>query len=373
MGGISEENGRVVVNGALAVMEINGILTKNIFDWNKHKHEFYIEESYPIQWMYPYLRPFGVIMKIEPEPLPAPTRDAGGNLTGLWKEIVDLDTAYWDKLTADFLAREEFRRNPDAQKSFSKLRSSIAGVYLQRNMIAEAQYAYRQAIELCPEGGSEGGWQLVEIMIRQRKFADAMEIADKYLERDPHNAGMADRARRIKRIYDLDAEILPALKSKIDDAGQPTTIKDIMDFVSGSLEIGMLADARNYGNLVTTNESVNTAAVFAMGQIYSRHNRHDMAATAFQRYLARQADDANGWVELGWALVNVNRFEDAYKAWENALKLGGRDTALQIVNDVRIRPFLLQQPYDGPFRTLLREAGSPPRPQQPSLPLGPRR
>ncbi|MGP8199990.1 MAG: protein O-mannosyl-transferase family, partial [Limisphaerales bacterium] len=61
------ENGRVSVSGQVAVMSINGLLTKVIFDKNPG-HEFYEEESFPLDWMYPHLTPFGVIMKINRQP-----------------------------------------------------------------------------------------------------------------------------------------------------------------------------------------------------------------------------------------------------------------------------------------------------------------
>jgi len=35
-------------------MTINGLLAKIIFDKNPNR-EFYIEESFPLDWMYPYL------------------------------------------------------------------------------------------------------------------------------------------------------------------------------------------------------------------------------------------------------------------------------------------------------------------------------
>ena len=66
-------------------MAINGILAKWIFDWNKEKHAFYVEESYVIPWwMYPYLRPAGVIMKIEREQWPSPQQDRKLWTTGSW-------------------------------------------------------------------------------------------------------------------------------------------------------------------------------------------------------------------------------------------------------------------------------------------------
>ena len=60
---------QVQVSGQVAVMNINGLLTKVIFDHNP-KNEFFVEESFPLDWMYPHLTPFGIIMKINRQPLP---------------------------------------------------------------------------------------------------------------------------------------------------------------------------------------------------------------------------------------------------------------------------------------------------------------
>lgn len=49
-------------------MQINATLSRNIFDNNKATHDFYVEESYVIPWMYDYLTPHGMIMKLNREP-----------------------------------------------------------------------------------------------------------------------------------------------------------------------------------------------------------------------------------------------------------------------------------------------------------------
>ena len=51
-------------------------------------------------------------MKLEKEPLPTPQE-----APGLWEDIYAKDKAYWDTLTSEFLAREEFHRNKEAQTS----------------------------------------------------------------------------------------------------------------------------------------------------------------------------------------------------------------------------------------------------------------
>ncbi|MBM4153044.1 MAG: DUF2723 domain-containing protein, partial [Kiritimatiellaceae bacterium] len=55
--------------GVGGVMEINGILARSIFLRNKQAHEFYVEESYVVPWMYPYLSPHGLIMKLNRKPV----------------------------------------------------------------------------------------------------------------------------------------------------------------------------------------------------------------------------------------------------------------------------------------------------------------
>ena len=47
-------------------MDINARLAKMIFEQNPD-HDFYIEESFPLDWMYPHLQPFGIIMKLQRE------------------------------------------------------------------------------------------------------------------------------------------------------------------------------------------------------------------------------------------------------------------------------------------------------------------
>ena len=83
---VKEEQGRIQVSGQVAVMEINGLLVKIIFDKNPG-HEFFIEESFPLDWMYPYLEPHGLIFKINRQPLPE-----------LSDAMVQQDRAYWQKL-----------------------------------------------------------------------------------------------------------------------------------------------------------------------------------------------------------------------------------------------------------------------------------
>lgn len=199
-------DGKVQVSGQVAVMAINGLIAKRIFEANPRK-EFYVEESFPLDWMYPHLTPHGLIMKINREPLKE-----------IPEEAVRKDQEYWTRLTSealdkwlapttsvetvcDFATRvfeqkepspfkpdDKFVKNAAACKTYSKLRSSIAGVYAWRathakspaekeRMQKAADYAFRQAFALCPYS-PEAVFRYVSLLKDQNRTKEALLVAE---------------------------------------------------------------------------------------------------------------------------------------------------------------------------------------------------
>ena len=160
--GTSEEGTKVMVAGQVAVMSINGLIAKVVFDRNPER-EFYVEESFPLDWMYPHLEPHGLIMKINRQPLAelpedvfARDRDywrqitAGtvGNMLGDGTAVSDLaasvERVYVRHDFQGFTGDQAFVENHYAKAILSKLRASIAGIYAWRlatNSPAEYQPA----------------------------------------------------------------------------------------------------------------------------------------------------------------------------------------------------------------------------------------
>jgi hypothetical protein len=199
-------DGKIQVSGQIAVMEINGLLAKVVFDKNPDR-EFFIEESFPLDWMYPYLEPHGLIMKINRQPL-----------SELSEEIVRKDHEYWSDYVkpmiggwlnddtpveqvaafakktfgkqnfSGFTGDRRFIQNDYAHKTFSKLRSSQAGLYAWRlkqaanasekeRMAHEADFAFRQAWALCPYS-PEAVFRYVNLLLAQDRSADALIVAE---------------------------------------------------------------------------------------------------------------------------------------------------------------------------------------------------
>ena len=224
-------DGRVQVSGQVAVMAINGLLTKVMFEANPG-HEFYVEESFPLDWMYPYLTPFGVIMKINRQQLPELDDDIlrrdhefwsqySARLIGNWitydtpvKEICEwAERVYttpdhthlsdFSKFTGD----RAFVRDDQGQKAFSKLRSSIGGIYAwrinnsksqpeQQRMIKEADFTFKQAFAFCPYS-PEAVFRYVQLLVGLQRFDDALQIALTCQKLDPFNSSITGLVKNL--------------------------------------------------------------------------------------------------------------------------------------------------------------------------------
>jgi tetratricopeptide (TPR) repeat protein len=222
------ENGRVQVTGALGVMEINGILTRMMFDHEKLRRAFYVEESYVIQWMYPYLTPHGLIMKINANE---------GSLNG---GIVRNDMDFWDWYTRRLLRDDAFRRDFPAQKSFSKLRAAIAGLYGRMGYSSIADQAFREAVLLYPASPEATFRYIQEILMPVGKWDSINDMLDYTDSVDPNNtrtSGMRTYVSRLKGV----TEDINTLKAKYDR--NEASKDEVMLLAQSYLSVGRVKEA----------------------------------------------------------------------------------------------------------------------------------
>ncbi len=219
--------GRVQVSGQVAVMEINGLLARIIFNKNAGR-EFFIEESFPLDWMYPYLSPHGPIFELRASPLKelsvetvqkdqAYWKRLGGDLIGDWisdktsvKEVCDFaDNIILNKDLSGFKGDAAFAKNRAAQMTFSKLRSSIGGLYLWRadhardadeksRMLNAAEVALRQAYALCPYS-PEAVFRYTKLLGDLKRPEEAFLLGKTSLRIQPDNANLQELVRSLKR------------------------------------------------------------------------------------------------------------------------------------------------------------------------------
>ncbi|MGD0059185.1 MAG: DUF2723 domain-containing protein [Verrucomicrobiia bacterium] len=184
------EGGRVSLQGVTSVMAVNSYLAKSLFDHNKDRHTFYVEESYTIPWMYPYLEPFGLIFRINKDPIPQ-----------LTPNMIARDRAWWDALFEDLHNDPRFQRDEAAKRTFAKLRSAFGGLYAFRHMVPEAEYAFRQAIALCPES-PDANFRLAQLYVELGRYDDALAVLEDVAKHDRYNPRIPDfidTVRTLKR------------------------------------------------------------------------------------------------------------------------------------------------------------------------------
>jgi beta-lactamase regulating signal transducer with metallopeptidase domain len=219
--------GQVQVSGQNAVMSINGLLAKIVFDRNPGR-EVYVEESFPLDWMYPYLTPNGLIMKVNRQPLPRLSEELVRQDHEYWSSYLrpmlggwlDYDTpvaevaAFVEKVylkhdLGGFKGDPQFVEDTWAQKAFSKLRSSISGVYNWRitdaktpaekqQMTKEADFAFRQAYALCPVS-PEAVFRYAKLLLSTDRLEDARLLAETTLKLDPTNAMIEALLKTLKK------------------------------------------------------------------------------------------------------------------------------------------------------------------------------
>jgi hypothetical protein len=224
----TEAKGKVQIRGAISVMTINGLLTKLTFDKNPDR-EFFVEISFPLDWMYPHLSPHGLIMKINHRPLEE-----------LANETVQKDHEYWaryvqpmlgDWLNSDttfeeiaafvekvhvnhdltgFKGDSRFVQNDLTQRLFSNLRCSTGDLYAWRarnaknpgernRMSKETDFAYRQAFALCPASPNVV-YHCANVLGGEKRFDDAIWVVDAALKLDPENATFPSLLELLKKM-----------------------------------------------------------------------------------------------------------------------------------------------------------------------------
>ena len=221
-----DKNGHLQITGQVAVMGVNALLAKVIFDHNSN-HDFYVQESFPLDWMYPYLEPHGLIFKLDREP-PGTLSDETLQedhdywtktitpMIGDWlnddTSVADIanyaETVFLNHDFSNFTGDTNFVLNNYSNRMFSKERSSIAGLYAWRakhsnnagekeRMNHAADFAFRQSWALCPDMPSVvSGY--VNLLNDEKRYGDALAVAQTAAECDSTNAQFEKLVTQLK-------------------------------------------------------------------------------------------------------------------------------------------------------------------------------
>ena len=377
-----DPSGRMQVSGQVAVMMINGLLCKVIFDHNP-KNEFFIEESFPLPWMYPYETPFGIIMKINRNPLPELPDDVfrrdhafwskySDRLIGNWitydtsvKEIVSfIEKVYLRHNYTGFQGDLKFVRDDQAQKAFSKLRSSQAGVYSWRlgpqcpdeyrqktavgtqALIRETDFACKQAFAFCPYS-PEAVIRYVNFLLQYGRIDDALLVAQTCHKLDPYN----DQGKvLVKQLEDIKNQ--SANRTQIETQVQhmeneartnPGNLPNVLSLAGIYIQMQQTNRAIELFDRALANPHITSNEAGFIAQKYVELGNLTKLEEVLQKIVTLVPDQPEPWYDIAALDVVMGKPDQSFQNLRKSLdlsaqRLKGNPTARDLLAEVRKDP-----------------------------------
>ena len=394
---------KVSVSGQVAVMAINGLLTKVIFD-NNPDHEFFVEESFPLDWMYPYLTPHGIIMRINRQPLPELTEEAIAKDHEFWSKYstrlignwIAYDTpvsnicAFVEKVYnrrdyRGFKGAPEFIRDNDGQKAFSKLRSSISGLYAWRvqksfgemqqalsqnntaeyqrkaleyqRMLKEAEFAFKQAYAFCPYS-PEAIFRYINLLVSlPGRVDDAILIAKTSVKLDPNNVQMRHLIDELNRIKEGQATqpapaqaATPQLEAEIARLeqhvnGNPNDLQALGQLAGAYAQGQRLDKATALVDRILTSPTADMSGLLFAAQIANQLNQLPKVEQALTKVTQLHPTNPEVWYDLGIVQALLQKEKDSIASLQQALersakRLAENPNAPNLHSNVMVEPRL---------------------------------
>jgi len=354
---------RVQVSGQVAVMAINGLLTKVMFDANPN-NEFFVEESFPLEWMYPHLTPFGVIMKINRQPIKTLPEEVFEKDHDFWSQYSERLIGNWitnDTPVSDIVqfvekvylrhdwsgltdGQKKFARDDQGQKAFSKLRSSIGGVYAWRinpvnpppmeyrpkteaevrRIYKEADFTFKQAFAFCPYS-PEAVFRYINLLVQPPapltpRLDDALLIAETAQKLDPYNGQIAGL---IGNLRDWKKRVGSADTQKLEEQVRtnPTNFGAALNLAFQYFQAQQMDRAYALLDGVVNNPKVDAPTLMTVADLYKQLNNFPKIEAVMTRLVQLQPQAAEAWYDLASIRTTLGRPTEGMAALANALNI----------------------------------------------------
>jgi hypothetical protein len=373
-------DGRVSVQGQVAVMSINGLLTKTIFDANP-TNAFYVEESFPLDWMFPHLTPYGIIMKINREPVAEITQDMVNKDHEFWSKYSDRFIGNW--ITYDtpvkalcefaekvyrrrefngFKGSPEFVRDDNAQKAFSKLRSAIGGLYFWRlnaakgpgenqRVLKEAEFAFKQAFAFCPYS-PEAVYKYVNLLVNLQRAEEAEMIVDTCLKFDPDSPSMQGLKQNIQDIRKNHAAMqqaqtgLASIEARYNT--NPSDLNVAFELASHYLSVGRTNEANLVLERLVQQTNASAQTLLSVANAYSQLQNMSGLEATLSRLVKVLPDSPEAWYDLARAQTVTRKVPEALKSLHTAVVLSNK----RLATNAALKNLAAEAPNDPSFATL---------------------
>lgn len=295
-----------------------GAVAKWIFERNKTKHAFFVEESFPMKWSYGSAVPEGLLYRINPEPLAKLPDDA-----------VQKDSRFWKDYIRRLEDNPSFRSDYDAQRNFSRLRLTGASIYEYRKMYPEAEAAYRQAIALWI-GNLDAITGLSRILWDRGSFDESIGLLSRALMDDPDNRLIRDAWNQAMERKETQAEI-DALLVKWRRA--PSDLETLRELVMLYARVG--EDEKGDAVLREAVGKIGTDPkfLFFVVQVSEAQRKWQQSADASSRWIVIESRSAEAFYRSARAQFLLGKQKESMQALGKAIDLGGVEMRERLFGD----------------------------------------
>jgi tetratricopeptide (TPR) repeat protein len=306
--------------------------------------------------MYPYLTPFGIIMKInrdQLQKLPGEVfrRDHefwskySERLTGNWitydtsiKQIADfIEKVHMKRNFSDFKGDRRFIRDQEAQKAFSKLRTAIAGIYAwrldhptqfeglaeQEALLKEADFAFRQAFAFCPYS-PEVVFRYAPLLAKLGRIDDAILVTETGLKMDPNNGSVEALLKQLTDFKKNSTQAQAALlQMQKEVETNPNNFQAAFSLASSYMQSQQVAKASDVLDRVLTNTNANVQVLSAVADAFLQMRDYPRLENAYQKLTEKDPAEPKYWYYLATvemfqgkhseAMTNLTRSIDVNK------------------------------------------------------------
>jgi Flp pilus assembly protein TadD len=286
-------------------------------------------------------------------------------LPRLTKSMLNNDTDFWDWYTRRLTTNRKFIRDTVARKSFSKLRSAIAGLYASRGLRKEAETAFTESCKLYPLS-PEANFRLAEVYMSSMQFNKAADLIIKFHEMDPANTKALPFLERIKAVKATYAKIKAIenetkggrlatpraleLAEYYRQIGQIGRFKGLLDSISRTRNIPpqvqyqvalAYAKAKYYPEmnhaldacLKTLPSNTDPQAYLQIANLYAKGNNGIGMANSLNKYLRIKPKDWRAWLDLASIEIQLKHAAEANAALNAAIRYGGNTARQEIVKN----------------------------------------
>ena len=322
-------DGRVQITGALGMMEVNGILTRKVFERNRDTTPCYIEESYVLRWMYPYLEPHGLIMKLNPKP---------GRLSD---EVVKKDMAFWTDYIQRLTTNGAFLRDRPARRAFAKLRCGIAGLYAARGKLAEAEKAFRQALAIDPSS-PEANYRIAqEVYARQGRYDDIRKLMRGFRKQEPLYDTKEHRNEKIdkfvKQINTLESRMNRLREIEAEAKGGQLKLRQALELAELYLQTNQHQRFGRLADTIAGREDLPVDVLPKLSELYHKGRDNRRANDILERYLAKKPRDWKAWLSHAVLQIDLGNSRKVAEALQKAIDIGGKKAITTIMEDKRLK------------------------------------